>query len=319
MATKKLNHLLPRMVIKRWEENNGKIFDKEKNKIRRVNKYDYSEKYYYSLGKEDDELENRISTFETYVANILKQLNAAQNSIELTKKDLEILKLYVVLQSCRNNNTSPVIKNDESGIYINNNYFFGVPLVATQEEAVKVTTLICDEFNKIKNSNDNFDNITSQFCLGLHLVIVANENNEFIISETTSIIECTMDSNYLFAYVPISPKLGLILPNSKYYFSEKDIEFTKRRFGNKYGNGKPDSYLSELLSDNKLVYNGTETNNKIKLNFVKLVKEEIYSLNSIIYENGNKILFCNESSLEEAKNKNPVREIYIEDIFKNTK
>ena len=165
-------------------------FDKEKNKIRKVNKYDYSEKYYYSLGKEDDELENRISTFETYIANILKQLNAAQNSIELTKKDLEILKLYVVLQSCRNNNTSPVIKNDESGIYINNNYLFGVPLVTTQEEAVQVTTLICDEFNKIKNSNDNFDNITSQFCLGLHLFIVTNENSEFIISETTSIIEC---------------------------------------------------------------------------------------------------------------------------------
>ncbi len=316
MAIKINNHLLPRMVIKRWEENNGKIFDKEENKIRKVNKYDYSEKYYYSLGKKDDELENRISTFESYIGNILKQLNEAQSSIELTKKDIEILKLYVILQSCRNNNTSPVIKNDESDIYLNNNYLFGVPLVTTQEEAVQVTTKICDEFNRIKNLNDNINERTSSFCYELHLVIVANENNKFIISETTSIIECTMDSNYLFAYVPISPKLGLILTNSKYYFSEKDIEFTKQRFGNKYGNGKPDSYLSELLSDNKLVYNGTETNNKIKLNFIKLAKEEIYSLNSIIYEDGNKILFCNESSLEEAKNKNPVREIYIEDIFK---
>lgn len=317
MATKKLNHLLPRMVIKRWEENNGKIFDKEENKIRKVNKYDYSEKYYYSLGKEDDELENKISTFESYIANILKQLNEAQSSIELTKKDVEILKLYVVLQSCRNNNTSPVIKNDETGIYINNNYLFGVPLVTTQEEAVQVTTLICDEFNKIKNSNDNFNNITSQFCLGLHLVIVTNENNEFIISETTSIIECTMDSDYLFTYVPISPKLGLILAKFEYYFSdEKSIEYTKQRFGDKYGSGKPDQYLSTLLSDNKLIYNGIEINNKIKFDFVKLTKEEIYSLNSIIYEDGNKILFCNESSLEEAKNKNPVREIYIEDIFK---
>lgn len=316
MAIKINNHLLPRMVIKRWEENNGKIFNKEENKIRKVNKYDYSEKYYYSLGKEDDELENRISTFESYIANILKQLNEAQNSIELTKKVVEILKLYVVLQSCRNNNTSPVIKNDESGIYLNNNYLFGVPLVTTQEEAVQVTTLICDEFNRIKNLNDNSDNILSQFCLGLHLVIVTNENSEFIISETTSIIECTMDSDYLFTYVPISPKLGLILAKSKYYFSEKDIEITKQRFGNKYGNGTLDSYLSALLNDSKLIYNGTQVNNKIKFDFVKLTKEEIYSLNSIIYEDGNKILFCNEHSLEEAKNKNQAREIYIEDIFK---
>ena len=317
MAIKINNHLLPRMVIKRWEENNGKIFNKEENKIRKVNKYDYSEKYYYSLGKKDDELENKISTFESYIGNILKQLNEAQSSIELTKKDIEILKLYVILQSCRNNNTSPVIKNDESGIYLNNNYLFGVPLVITQEEAVQVTTKICDEFNRIKNLNDNINEITSSFCYELHLVIVTNENNEFIISETTSIIECTMDSDYLFTYVPISPKLGLILAKSKYYFSEKHIEHTKQRFGNKYGNGTLDSYLSVLLNDSKLIYNGIEINNKIKFDFVKLTKEEIYSLNSIIYEDGNKILFCNESSLEEAKNKNLVREIYIEDIFKH--
>lgn len=78
------NHLLPRMVIKRWEENNGKIFDKEENKIKKVNKYDYSEKYYYSLGKKDDELENRISAFESYIGNILKQLNEAQSSIDVS-------------------------------------------------------------------------------------------------------------------------------------------------------------------------------------------------------------------------------------------
>lgn len=310
------NHLLPRMVIKRWEENNGKIFNKKENTIRSANKYDYSKKYYYSLGKEDDELENKISIFESYISTILKQLNEAQNSIELTKKDIEILKLYVVLQSCRNNSTSPVIKNDESGIYINNNYLFGVPLVTTQEEAVQVTTLICDEFNRIKNLKDNSDNILSQFCFGLHLVIVSNKNNEFIISETTAVIECTMDGDYLFTYVPISPKLGVILAKSKYYFSEKEIEFTKLRFGNKYGNGTPDPYLSVLLHDSKLIYNGTQVNNKIRLDFIELTKKEIYSLNSIIYEDGNKILFCNESSLEEAKIKNPVREIYVEDIFK---
>ena len=29
MGTKKNNHLLPRMVIKRWEEHNGKIYSLE--------------------------------------------------------------------------------------------------------------------------------------------------------------------------------------------------------------------------------------------------------------------------------------------------
>lgn len=152
---KKKNHLLPRMIIKRWEEKDGKIFDKENYLSREIDKLDYSEKYYYSLGKEDDVLENRISKFEAYVGNLLKRINISVTQIELTEKEMEMLKLYVLLQSCRTHNTSPVIISDESGIYQKNNYLFGVPLVETQESAVKLTSMICDEFDRIMQLDDS--------------------------------------------------------------------------------------------------------------------------------------------------------------------
>lgn len=284
---------------------------------------DYSKEYYYSLGKVDDELENRISLFESYIGKILKQLNeATNNEITLSEKDMEILKLYVVLQSCRNDNTSPYIIDDESGFYQNNRYLFGVPLVSTQDSAVKLTTLICDEFERIKKLDSSvgysYDfrflqggTINSRICWGLHLVIVNNPELEFIVSETTAVIECTMDGDYLYTYVPVSPKTGLLLVKSKYYYTEELIEYTKARFGRKYGNGYPDPYLSDVIKDSKLIFNGIAKDGKVTLKLINLSKEEIYELNSVIYEDGHKILYSNEKSLEESKLHNPSRRVIV--------
>lgn len=316
------NHLLPRMVIKRWEEHNGKIYDKIKNKIRKVGQLDYSEKYYYSLGKIDDTLENRISHFERYIGNLLKELDEAIDSIELSEKDMEILKLYVFLQSCRNNNTSPYILSDESGLYKNNEYIFGVPLVSTQESAVSITSRICDEFERInrldKNAKYSYDyrfltggEINSPLLWGLHLVIVNNKNNAFLVSETTSIIECSIDNNFMFAYVPVSPKIGLILAKSKYFYDMNQIEYTKVLFGRKYGNYYPDPRLSEVICDKKLTFNGSILDGKVKIKFNELSKVEVYNLNSVIYEDGNNILFSSEEALKDSKLINPKRQIIL--------
>lgn len=322
MKTKKNNHLLPRMVIKRWEEHNGKIYDKEKDQIRPVEQLDYSKEYYYSLGKVDDELENRISSFEAYIGIILKQLNEATDNVELSEKDMEILKLYVALQGCRNDNTSSYINYDESGIYQNNNYIFGVPLITTQDEAVGLTSLICDEFerirkldNKIKHNNDyqvmTFEGNHSIVNVGLHLVIVGNDSYGFLVSETTAVVECTMDGDYLFIYVPVSPKIGLILAKSKYFYTKDNIENTKVRLGRKYG-GCLDPYLSEVLDDKQLVFNGKIKDGKVTFEIVRLNEDEIVKLNNVIYEDGHRILFSNEDALNNAKIDNPSRKIIVD-------
>ncbi|MGM9880993.1 MAG: DUF4238 domain-containing protein [Bacilli bacterium] len=321
MGTKKNNHLLPRMVIKRWEEHNGKIFDKETNQIREVEQLDYSKEYYYSLGKVDDELENRISVFEGYIGRILKQLNEATDKVELSEKDMEILKLYACLQSCRNDSTSSYINEDESGIYQNNNYIFGTPVISTQDEAVKLTTLICDEFERIKKLDNNmkynynyrfmnFGGINSMMVMGLHLVIVGNDSNEFLVSETTAVVECTLDGDYLFTYVPVSPKIGLILAKSKYFYTKDEIENTKVRLGMKYG-GWPDPYLSEVLDDEKLIFYGKPNSGKVTFKIVKLDITEIVKLNTVIYEDGHKILFSNEDALKNAKIDNDSRKVRV--------
>ena len=324
MNKKVHNHLLPRMVIKRWESANGKIFSKsdESSSSRSVKHYDYSKPYYYSLGKEDSLLEDRISLFEAYVGELFKKINEANDSIIISEKDMEILKLYVILQSCRNENTSSYIKSDESDIYRNNNYIQGVPLLSSQEDVVEFTNSVCDEFERIKNIGDGYDYsydykifnpkcLNSYLSFGLHLVIVSNSTNSFMVSETTAVIECTMDGDYLYTYVPISPKIGLMLVKSRYFIDKEKIEYTKIRFGNKYGNGFPDPWLSHAIRDKKLIYNGKTENHLVTLDIVKLSTFEIYCLNSVIYEDGKRILYCNEEALEKAKSPNGAREVYL--------
>lgn len=322
-SLKKNNHLLPRMVIKRWEAQEGKIYDKDKCISRSINKLDYSEKYYYSLGKEDDVLENRISKFEAYIGKLLKKINLSDTQIELTEKEMEILKLYVLLQSCRTHNTSPVILSDESDMYKNNNYLFGVPLVETQESAVKITAMICDEFDRILQLNENakysynyrflmFEEINSYMLRGLHLVIAKNNSNGFLISETTAVIECTLDSDFLFSYTPVSPSISLILVKSKYFFTPYEIKYTKERFGRKYGNGIPDSHISEAIEDNKLCFNASVTKeHKVIIKYIDLTENEMWFLNSIIYEDGTKVLYSNQNALDKAKIKNNSRDIVL--------
>ena len=302
MIIKKNNHLLTRMIIKRWKENNGLIYEKSVNKSREIVYKDYSKEYYYSLGAIDDKLENEISAFETYISKILVQLNKeiTNKKIILNIQDYYILKLYAYLQCCRNDNSSPVIKEDETGIYSNNKHLFGVPLIKTPDEAVKITQEICDEFKKIKQSDSNKVE-ESLFTKSTHLVIVYNNTNSFIISESTAIIECTIDSNYCIAFTPVSPKIGLILADSNYFYDITRVRYIKHI--------NSDEYISMVLDDNKLLFNGIIKGDKICINYVELSNEEIQSLNSILYEDGNNILYSDIEALINAKKQNPARKI----------
>lgn len=148
--------------------------------------------------------------------------------------------------------------------------------------------------------------------MGLHLVIVKNNSNAFLISETTAIIECTMDSDFLFSYIPVSPNISLLLVKSKYFFNQENIEYTKVRFGKKYGYGSPDPYISEAINDSKLCFNAEIKNNhKVIINYVELTEEEVWFFNSIIFEDGVRILYSNQSALDKAKLRNHSRKITL--------
>jgi|SRR5690554_5433466 len=327
--TKKANnHLLPRLIIKKWEKSDGRLYNKKTKRNRKIKYEDYSKKYYYSLGKVDDVLENRISVFENKIAPILAKVDDAEKVIRLTGKEVELLKLFCVLAACRQDNTSSLIKNDESGIYKDNNYIFGVPLIKTQEEAVGITGRIIDDFDRINALSDssefnNWSRITTKsnnsfYTLGQHLVVLRNENNSNIISDICAVIECTMDSDYLFTYVPISPKTSLVLVKSKYYDNYEEYLFTLQRFGRKYGSGNPDPYISAIFEKREhILFNSyssvrsavhvNETYIKIKNynNVVISIKDislqEIRQFNSIFFEDGEKIVFTNEEELNFAK------------------
>ena len=284
--------------------------------------------FYYSLGKEDCALEDRISCFEQYISSIVKRIDGAKEVVHLTAKELELMKLYGVLCANRHHYTSEVILDDEAYIYKGNNYLFGTHLIKNQEEAIKVTGHIIDEFERILKLGDNLSTqidpqiidprtIFSVYTIGVHIVILRSDKMDMCISERCAIIENTLDSDHLYTYIPISPHTAICIVKSKYYLSWQHFEYTKYRFGNKYGLGVPDPYLSVifkghedllfcsyyLVKSNVHVRPAFLVNNRAESVFIKIVKvpsDIILQLNSIFCEDGEKILFCNKEALEKA-------------------
>ena len=333
---KKNNHLYPKFHIKKWIDSGGKIYDKEIENIRKWNSSkDYTLKYYYSLGEENSELEDRISKFETYIAPIILKIDKAESEVVLTGKELELLKLYCVLCGSRHSFTSEVIKEDESGIYQSNNYLWGLHRAESQEQAIGITQQIIRDFENIVSLDENIESqishwmidpqyVYSTYTVGLHIAIGRADSPMLCISDRFCIIENTMDSDFLYSYVPISPKTALFLVKSKYYMDQETFDRTKVRFGEKYGSGIPDQYLSVIMGSSKIydaedalfcsyyrvrscvhvkeTYLTRNTVSKATVKINVLPKFVFQQFNSVFCEDGTKILFCDEDQLKFALN-----------------
>lgn len=82
---------------------------------------------------------------------------------------------------------------------------------------------------------------------GQHLAIIRSEDKWMCISERCAIIENTLDSDYLYTYVPVSPKTAILLVKTKYYLSQKNYDESRKRLSFKNGGSRPDPYLSVIF------------------------------------------------------------------------
>lgn len=329
-TVKENNHLYPQLHIKYWKEYNAKKYLIKKKKIVNFSsKTTFSRHRYYSNGEPNDFLENRISTFESYIGTLIQKIDNSTDFISLSGNEVDILKLYVYFCGCRHEFTTEVIKYDETNIYESNNYLLGMPKIAKKEDVIKQTNKILDEFDRLKKEK-NEPTTTNPYLFhrpsltaGLHLVIIRAEGPFFIISNRFCIIENTMDSDHLYSYVPITPTSALLLVKTKYYFDNETFVNAKRRLSLKhYGDGN-DEWLSmvfgsiincenilfcsygkiRLAPSLKEEYIKQEEVFKPKIKINKCPNEIVDALNWILIEDGDEALFCDEDALNRAKTK----------------
>ena len=335
---KKYNHIYSKFHIKKWSENNGRLYNKGTKTSRKIDlRKDFTKKYYYSENEPNNELEDRIGDFEAYIGNIIKRVDEAKGSVHLTGKEYEMLKLYCVLCANRHHFLTELIKNDESGIYRSNNFLYGVYSLSNKEEAIKFTEQLLNFFDALKAQKEVkaciYSDIVSKYpCLpttGLHLEIYRREKPDIIISDRCCLTENTLDSDYLFTYFPVSPHTALMLIKSKYYIDRIHFENTKVRFGQKYGGGIPDPYLSMvfrgrenlLFSSAYLVpsmvhvgeaYLLQEMASDVFLEIKELPTGIVTQMNSMLCEDGEVVLYCDKEALEKAlKTKMDYREVNV--------
>lgn len=315
---KENNHYYPLLHIRNWlKQTNYKLFDKNMNSNRPyIRKKDFAIKFYYSLGKEDSTLEDNLSKFEQYISKIIDKIKNSKCNINLSLKEIELLKLYCVFAACRQHFTTEVIKLDPTGIYQSNDYIVGTHRILTQEEVVKTCENIYIEFERIKQMDDGAlnkalnnspFNSLSDFTYGLHLNIFKNNKNSLCASDKCTIIENTMDSNHLFVYIPISPNRALMLIKTKYYKDKETYKTYLKFLGELNYATHPDEWISAIFSEDNANFENLlfptykiEKNNWM-LKIQALPNNIVEKFNSIFYEDGDLILYVNDKDLEHAK------------------
>lgn len=333
---KQKNHFYSKFHIRKWQQNGGRLFEKETQVSKKFNPDNtFFENYYYSNDELGDELENRIADFEAYIGNIIKSVDNAKDRVSLTGKEYELLKLYCMLCANRYHRATEVIKSDESGVYTRNNYLFGVPTLDNQKDVLQRTAIIVGEFERLVKTSviatvfDKLENYPSPVTAGLHLEIFRCDKPSIIISNCCCLSEITCDSDYLYTYVPVSPYTALFLIKSKYYINEEAVEYTKVRFAKKYFGMGADPYISVVFgqNDEKLLCTSIlvrsavhmderyliprQTSNPI-LQIKKLTPRLTLQFNSMLYEDGDYVIYCDPDALRDAqRNPMPYREITV--------
>lgn len=315
---KENNHYYPLLHIRNWlKQTNYKLFDKNINNNRPyIKKKDFAIKFYYSLRKEDSTLEDNLSKFEQYISKIIDKIKNSKCNINLSLKEIELLKLYCVFAACRQHFTTEVIKLDPTGIYQSNDYIVGTHRILTQEEVVKTCENIYIEFERIKQMDDDTlnkalnnspFNSLSDFTYGLHLNIFKNNKNSLCVSDKCTIIENTMDSNHLFVYIPISPNRALMLIKTKYYKDKETYKTYLKFLGELNYATHPDEWISAIFSEDNASFESLlfptykiEKNNWM-LKIQALPNNIVEKFNSIFYEDGDLFLYVNDKDLEHAK------------------
>ena len=262
----KNSHFIPHFHLKKWMPIGASIFDKANEKsIKLTDKSStryFSREFYYSHNQ-DDTLEKRLAKFETLISRLIAKIDLADNIILLTGKELYLLKLYCYLCACRQDNTTEVIKFDESSIYRSNNYLWGIPQIHGRDNIIQFTESIVSEFERVHNDKEFvslesfspisdmaiFDNHIRLNLKNLHLCIFRNTENNIALSDVFAIIENTIDSDH--TYIPVSPKTALFLVKTKYYITAEKIFESRIRLAQNNG-AYDDPYLSVIFEHEEL-------------------------------------------------------------------
>lgn len=338
------SHFIPNFHLKKWMHIGASIFDKAKEKsIRLTNassiRY-FSQKFYYSH-ENDDTLEKRLAKFEAFISHLIIKIDGAENAVTLTGKELYLLKLYCYLCACRQDNTTEVIKSDESGIYQSNHYLWGIPQIHGKDNIIQFTESIVAEFERVINDKafvsledfspiinmTIFDNHIRLNLKKLHLCIFRNDDSNIALSDVFAVIENTIDSDHLYTYIPVSPKTALFLVKTKYYITAERIFESRNRLAQNNG-AYADPYLSVIFEHEELklvcsyylvrsavhvkeTYLPKTDFSNVTIQIRNLSNVIVDKLNSIMYEDCHYFVYKNTEQLEKSKISVPDRVITV--------
>ncbi|WP_027063299.1 DUF4238 domain-containing protein [Mesoplasma seiffertii] len=248
---KRSQHYIPRFFIKNWitDGNVYNYYNKKENmnkkgNIKNPNNDIFQEHYFYEneLLFFINEIENKLSQMENAASLVINKIINSRNNdfLSLSRKELVILKIYVLLQKIRSKSFKKKLdKNNETNVFLNDlNYLYEkifFPIV--KENKV---------FNKFEeNFKDKYVNLNLKYLFKdtyLNIIHLDDSIEQGFVTSDLASCRFPNDQNMAFEFFPLSPKTAIVfvktdnlsLPINIFARFSKSHAIAKEIFGGKY-------------------------------------------------------------------------------------
>jgi hypothetical protein len=268
----KWQHTLPRFYIKAWknDDNTYKYVSLPDELVRYVrvgnnpNDPFAREFYYESEGKEQNEIENKLSKMEDKIASVLSSILKRVNqfkTLQITEKEMMYLYFFITLQGIRSEHYQDATNNLKGDTLFKKSFEDSDPEKNKKMQIDNIDQMYNTLFQDLENERDidtipllslNKEKMYEFFFrqyTGATYINIAKISDDidasFLTSEIIDVQLVDLRTHVpIITFVPISPKVVLMLMNVNFYLLDSK-KFLK--FRDLFGDGL--DFSKELLGD----------------------------------------------------------------------
>jgi hypothetical protein len=251
----KWQHTLPRFYIKAWknDDNTHKYVSLPDKMVRYVRignnpKDPFAREFYYEIeGKQLNEIENKLSKMEDKIANVLSNVLTRVNqfkTLQISEKEMMYLYFFITLQGIRSEQYQDAMNNLKGDTLFKKSFEDSDPEKNKKMQIDNIDQMYNTLFQDLENERDieidpfishakekSYEYFFRQYT-GMTYINIAKISDDidatFLTSEVIDIQLVDLQTRVpIITFVPISPKVVLMLMNVNFYISENDPTFAE--------------------------------------------------------------------------------------------
>ena len=234
------HHYIPRFILKNFNDENGQVnyWDIKNNKLEKRNiKSIFMNIDMYrdeTLNKKDPtQIESKLSVFECEIADLIAKKILGKDEIIITRRELEMLRIFITLLSFRSNSRMEQYKNSKFDDFTKEELLAFQPDGNFKKLWKRELNILatCRSYKEIEES-DAIDSIIKidffNILTGFYMTFVDARGGQFILSDiypTLEVFPMGIADIPMHYIIPLSPTRMLLLNHIMFKENENDPMF----------------------------------------------------------------------------------------------